>query len=262
MTTKETIFITGGNSGIGLGLAQAYHKRGAQVIIGGRNEATLARIASEHPGLGFVVMDVADPASVANGSALLAEQYPTLNVLINNAGIQQLLDFRAAVPPPLGAAAAEINTNLTGLINVTSALLPLLRRQGNARIINVSSGLGFVPLVSAPVYSATKAAVHAFTIAVREQLQGTSVRVVELIPPIVATNLHRGQAQRPPRAMGLDQFVQEALAGLDTNRDEVAVGLARMLRVGARFAPKRFLSIVNRTRRGQPAATPREGGVS
>jgi uncharacterized oxidoreductase len=247
--TREAVFITGGSSGIGLGLAQAYHTRGARVIIGGRDAAALERISAAHPGMGFVVMDVADPVAVTAGAALLAEREPGLSLLINNAGVQRLIDFGAASPPAPGVADAEIATNLTGLINVTAALLPLLRGQPAARIVNVSSGLGFVPLVQAPVYSATKAAVHAFTVALREQLRGSSVRVVELIPPIVATNLHRGQGQPPSRAMDLDMFVRAAMIGLDRGHDEVAVGLARVLRVGARVAPGRFLKIVNRARR-------------
>lgn len=262
MTIRETIFITGGSSGIGLGLAQAYHARGARVIIGGRDAAKLEQVVAAHPGMEWVLMDVADPAAVAAGAALLAERAPGLNVLINNAGVQHLLDFGAATPPLPGAADSEIATNLTGLINVTAALLPLLRRQPTARIVNVSSGLGFVPLVRAPVYSATKAAVHAFTVALREQLRGSPVRVVELIPPIVATNLHRNQGQRPPRALELDAFVREALAGLDRGRDEVAVGLARILRVGARVAPGRFLRIVNRARGVKVGAQPTEGGTA
>lgn len=261
MTTDATIFITGGNAGIGLGLAQAYHARGARVIIGGRDAARLEQVAAEHPGMEWLLMDVADLAAVTAGAALLAERAPGLNLLINNAGVQRLLDFGAAESPAPGAADAEIATNLSGLINVTAALLPLLRRQKAARIVNVSSGLGFVPLVRAPVYSATKAAVHAFTVALREQLRGSSVRVVELIPPIVATNLHRDQGARPPRAMELDAFVRVALAGLDGGRDEVAVGLARMLRIGARIAPGRFLNIVNQARGGQADARPTEGGA-
>jgi uncharacterized oxidoreductase len=263
MTTpsSETIFITGGTSGIGLGLAQAYHARGAKVIIGGRNAAALEGVVAAHPGMEGVVMDVADPAAITAGAAVLAERAPGLNRLINNAGVQQFLDFGAADPPAPSAVDAEIATNLTGLINVTAALLPLLRRQPTARIVNVSSGLAFVPLVHAPVYSATKAAVHAFTVALREQLRGTGVRVVELIPPIVATNLHRNLTQVPPRAMTLDAFIREALAGLDRDRDEIVVGLAQVLRVGARVAPKRFLKIINGGRNSEVAARPKNGDV-
>ena len=112
---------------------------------------------------------------------------------------------------------------------MTNAFLPLLKRQPAARLVHVGSGLGYVPLAAAPVYSATKAGVHAFTVALRRQLRGGTVQVVELIPPMVETDLHRGQTHRPPKAMSLEAFVRAAMAGLDAGRNEVVVGLARVL---------------------------------
>ncbi|WP_376096364.1 SDR family NAD(P)-dependent oxidoreductase [Roseomonas sp. CCTCC AB2023176] len=243
-----TVLVTGGASGIGAGLARAFHARGATVVIAGRDPARLARVAGACPGMETEVLDVADPASIARCAAAIGERHPDLDTLVNNAGIQRLLDFAAGIPPDPAAIAEEVNTNLLGLINVTSAFLPLLRRQPAARLVQVGSGLAFVPLVRAPVYSATKAAVHAFTVALREQLRGTAVKVVELIPPVVATELHRGQDRAPPRAMPLDAFVAAAMAGLDSGKDEVNVGLAKVLRVGARVAPGRFLKIINAPR--------------
>ncbi len=248
MKAQDTIFITGGSSGIGLALAQVCRARGATVIIGGRNPDALEQAARACPGLDFVVMDVADREAVARGAAELAQKYPKLNTLINNAGIQRLHDFSAETQPDEPAIDEEIDINLRGLISVTRALLPLLRRQPAAQIVNVSSGLGFVPLVQAPVYSATKAAVHAFTVALREQLRPTGVRVVELIPPLVETNLHRSSGRRPPGAMTMNAFLREAVAGLNSGREEVAVGRARVLRLGARIAPGRMLRIINRGR--------------
>lgn len=247
-TSTDTIFITGGSSGIGAGLAKAFHARGARVIIGGRDSTTLALVADTCPGMETQVIDVADAASVARAARSLDERHPGLNVVINNAGIQRLVDFSG--PSVLSAEQIdpEIDTNLKGLIYVTAAFLPILRRQSAGRLIQVSSGLGFVPLVSAPIYSATKAAVHAFTVALREQLRGSSVQVVELIPPIVATSLHRGQARAPRRAMPLDRFVAQAMRALDTSKDELPIGLAAVLRVGGRLAPGRFLKIVNAAR--------------
>jgi uncharacterized oxidoreductase len=241
----ETVFITGGSSGIGAGLARAFHARGARVVIGGRDLAALGRVAGGAPGMETVRVDVADRASVEACAAELAARFPALSTVINNAGIQRLHDFAAEAPPDAAVIDAELDTNLRGLIHVSRTLLPLLRRQPAARLVQVSSGLAFVPLVQAPVYSATKAAVHAFTVSLREQLRGTPVRVVELIPPVVDTALHRGLARTPPRAMPLEAFVQKAMAGLDTGREEVTVGLARVLTVGARVAPRRFLRLVN-----------------
>ncbi len=195
------------------------------------------------------VLDITDAAAIGRCAADIGARHPQLTMVINNAGVQRLLDFAAEITPGAAQTDLEIDSNLKGLIYVTSAFLPLLRRQPAARLVQVSSSLGFVPLVAAPVYSATKAAVHAFTVALREQLRGSGVRVIELIPPIVATNLHRGQAHQPQRAMPLDAFVAAALRGLDSGRDEVAVGLAALLKVGARLTPGRFLRIVNGSRR-------------
>lgn len=129
---------------------------------------------------------------------------------------------------------------------MTLAGLPLLRRAGRARVVHVGSGLGFVPLAAAPVYSATKAAVHSFTVSLRHQLRGSGVAVVEIVPPAVATALHRDQASAPPRAMPLDAFLDGALRGLDAGREEFGVGLGSVLRIGSRVAPKRLLAVVNR----------------
>jgi uncharacterized oxidoreductase len=243
----DIVLITGAASGIGRGLAEALHARGALVIAAGRNRTALDAVAAACPGMIAEVVDVADATSVAALAARMAEAHPALNVLINNAGMQQLLDFTGDPPDP-AAIAHEIDTNLTGLVQMTAAFLPLLRRQKTARIVQVGSGLGFVPLAAAPVYSATKAAVHSFCISLRHQLRGTGVQVVEIIPPVVETALHRGQSRKPPGAMPLERFVQAALAGLDAGRDEITVGLARVLRVASRALPGLFLRIINKPR--------------
>jgi uncharacterized oxidoreductase len=129
---------------------------------------------------------------------------------------------------------------------MTSEFLPLLRRRKKATLVQVSSGLAFVPLETAPIYSATKAAVHSFCLSLRAQLRETGVRVVELIPPVVETNLHDGQTRRPPRAMKLEEFVKEAMQGLAQGREEINVGMVKALRVGARVAPGRFQRIINK----------------
>ena len=155
--------------------------------------------------------------------------------------------FRST-PPDAATIAREIDTNLKGLIHVSAAFLPLLSRQTAARLVHVGSGLGYVPLAAAPVYSATKAAVHSFTISLRRQLAGSSVQVIEIIPPVVETGLHRGQARKPPNAMPLADFVKASMAGLDAGKAEIAVGLAKVLRIAHRIAPGLFLNIVNKKR--------------
>jgi uncharacterized oxidoreductase len=245
---KDTILITGGNSGIGLGLAQACHARGAKVIIAGRSRERVAVAAAAQPGMEMAVVDVADSDSIDLFVADITARFPHLNMVINNAGMQQVLDFAADRPVGADAIAQEVATNLTGLAQVSAGLLPLLKAQPSATLVHVGSGLGYVPLVAAPIYSATKAAVHSFTISLRRQLDGGKVRVVEIIPPVVETHLHRGQTRQPPNAMPLDTFVSAAMKGLDQGQDEIAVGLAKVLRIAHRIAPGLFLKIVNKQR--------------
>lgn len=245
--TQEIVLVTGAGSGIGRGLAEAFAARCARVIAAGRTREPLDALAARRPGIEVEILDVADPAAVRACAARVAERHPGLTTLVNNAGIQRIIDFNAA-PHPDEILAEEIDINLRGLIEVTNAFLPLLGRQKAARLVQVGSGLGYVPLAAAPIYSATKAAVHAFTIALRHQLRASSVRVIEIIPPVVDTGLHRGQSRKPHRAMPLDAFVREAMAGLDAGRDEIPVGLAKVLRTGSRAAPGLFFRIINKPR--------------
>lgn len=249
MATKQTVFITGGGSGIGMGLASAFHARGAKVIIGGRDLAKLETVAARHPGMDVITIDVTQPQSIAECFRALEARYPSLDTVINNAGIQNLIDFRADRATLDDMLDREIDTNLKGFMRVSSASLPVLLRQPHARLIHIGSGLAFVPLVAAPVYSATKAAVHSFSISLREQLKTTSVKVIEVIPPVVETDLHASLEVRPPNPMPLDRFIAATMAGFDADRPEIAVGLARALTIGSRIAPSFFLKIVNKYRK-------------
>ena len=243
-----TVLVTGGGSGIGAGLAAAFHARGAQVIIAGRTREKLDAVAARHPGMVAEVVDVANAGQVAALAKRVAAGFPNLDTVVNNAGIQTLFDFTQQEPLDMAALGAEVDVNLKGLIYVANAFLPLLKRQPKARLIHIGSGLGYVPLAAAPVYSATKAGVHSFTVSLRRQLSGGTVKVVEIIPPVVETDLHRGQARRPPRAMKLEAFVATAMKGLDAGRNEIPVGLARVLRTASRVAPGLFLNLVNKAR--------------
>lgn len=226
--TGNTILITGGTSGIGLGLALRFRQAGNNVIVAGRRKDLLDRIASEHPGIATLVLDVTDPASIAQARQTVTRTHPDLNVLINNAGIQlpePLLDASS-----LRIAEDTVATNLLGPIRMANAFLPHLAAQEEATVINVSSGLAFVPLPSTPTYNATKAAVHSFTESLRVQLAGTSVQVIELIPPAVRTTL-MGQ-QDNEHAMPLDDFLTEAVSLLHTQPDakEILVENVKFLR--------------------------------
>jgi uncharacterized oxidoreductase len=204
----NTILITGGGSGIGRGLAESFHALGNDVIIASRRRDALAETAAANPGMKFLSVDIRDPASIRAFVAQVIAEFPTVNVLINNAGImrrENLLEQQ----PDLADAEAVIATNLLGPIRLTAALLPHLQKQPNAAIINVSSGLAFMPMARTPTYCATKAALHAYTLSLRAQLRYTSVEVIELIPPFVATHLMDGYNN--PRAMPLEKFIAETM---------------------------------------------------
>ncbi|MES2435598.1 MAG: SDR family oxidoreductase [Pseudomonadota bacterium] len=211
-STANTILITGGTSGIGLALAQGLVAQGNTVIIAGRRQALLDQAATAIPNLQTLTLDVSDIGALSTVAADLIARFPALNVLINNAGIMLAEDL---LSPPDGTAEATITTNLLAPITLTTALLPHLRAQSAATVVNVTSGLAFVPWAGTPTYSATKAALHSYTQSLRHQLRGTSVEVLELAPPAVQTDLMPGHAQNP-HAMPLADFITESL-GLLSN---------------------------------------------
>jgi uncharacterized oxidoreductase len=237
----NTIFITGGGSGIGRGLAEALHKLGNQVIISGRRKGYLDATTRANPGMQSVELDVEDPASIARVANQLISDYPGLNVLVNNAGIMQIDDAAGAVDEAL--LQSTIATNLLGPIRLTSALIEHLKKQESATIINVSSVLGFVPLAFAAVYSSTKAALHSYSQSLRYKLGGTSVKVLELAPPWVQTDLLNSNDE--PRAMPLAQFIEETMEILGSDAEEIVVEKGQPLRdsTGPEAAP--FVKLFN-----------------
>ncbi len=228
--TGNTILITGGGTGIGRALAEAFLARGNTVVITGRRRSALEETAAANPGLTFAVLDIADPDAITAFAATVGRDHAALNVVINNAGImsvENVLDD----PFDLSTAEATIATNFLGPIRLTAALLPHLLEQPRATIVTVSSGLAFVPLAATPTYSATKAAIHSYSQSLRHQLQGTSVEVLELAPPAVATDLMPGHAQNP-NSMPLDAYIAESMAQFEANppSGEILVQRVRMLR--------------------------------
>ncbi|WP_405959572.1 SDR family NAD(P)-dependent oxidoreductase [Streptomyces sp. NBC_00024] len=228
--TGNTILITGGTSGIGLGLALRLHEAGNKVIVAGRRKELLDEITAEHPGIDALVLDVADPDSIARARETVAASHPGLNVLVNNAGIQLL----ESVLDPAGLQVAEdhVATNLLGPIRMTYAFLPLLVGKPDAVVMNVTSALAFVPFPITPTYSATKAALHSFSESLRIQLAGADagVQVIEVVPAGVRTTL-MGQ-QDSEQSMPLDDFLTEALDLLREKPDakELVVEPARFIR--------------------------------
>ena len=230
--TGNTLLITGGGSGIGRGLAEAFLALGNRVIIAGRRQSALDETLAANPGMSALTLDVEDPASIRDVAARLTRDFPELNVLINNSGIMRRENLLTQ-SEDLADAEAIVSTNLLGPIRLTAALLPLLRMQPRSAIINVTSGLAFVPLVFTPTYCATKAALHSYTQSMRYQLQGTGVEVLELVPPYVATHLMDGAAD--PRAMPLDKFIAEVMEILKTQpgATEICVENVKRLRFAA-----------------------------
>jgi uncharacterized oxidoreductase len=227
--TGNTILITGGGSGIGRGLAEAFHALGNQVIIAGRRLQMLDETTQANPGMKSLTVDMVNADAIAKFAAQAVEQFPSINVLINNAGIMRS-ERLTAQQADLADAEAIVATNLLGPIRLTAALLPHLQKQSSAAIINVSSGLAFVPLVYTPTYSATKAAIHSYSQSLRYQLRSTPVEVIELAPPYVQTHLMDGADD--PRAMPLKEFLQEVMEILKTQPTpaEILVERAKGLR--------------------------------
>ncbi len=224
----NTILITGGTSGIGLGLARRFHADGNTLVIAGRREQQLTAVTAEHPGMDSVVLDVEDPDSIRDAIAGVSQKHPDLNVVINNAGM--MLPEDLTDPRHLDVAERTVTTNLLGPIRVLTHVVPLLTAQPRATIINVSSGLAFVPLPMTPTYCATKAAIHSYTQSLRVQLAGTGVQVIELVPPAVQTDL-MGQAARG-QGMALEGFLTEVMDLLRDTPDakEICVPDVLMMR--------------------------------
>lgn len=227
----NTILITGGTSGIGRGLAEAFHQRGNQVIISGRREDRLKEICSRRSGIAYFVLDVTNPESIHNVAREVIAKFPALSCVINNAGVQMHVSNVHSLDD--SDAQKEIETNLLGPIRVTAAFLAHLENKSNATVVNVSSGLGFVPMARFPVYCATKAALHSWTLSLRHQLRNSGVKVIEIIPPWVATELggpSKPSPNPPDRGpMPLDVFIRETMTELESGADELAVGDAKRL---------------------------------
>jgi uncharacterized oxidoreductase len=228
--TDNTILVTGGGSGIGRGLAESFHKLGNKVIIAGRRQDVLDNTAKANPGICSMNLDINDADAIRAFADRVTAEHPDLNLLINNAGIMRIENLKAS-PASLNDSEAVIVTNLLGPIRLTAALLPHLLKQPDAVIINVSSGLGFVPLPVTPTYSATKAALHSYTLSLRVQLADTPVEVIEIIPPAVATDLTPGRSPNV-RMMSLPDYIEQTMQILQTQPtpNEICVENVKFLR--------------------------------
>jgi uncharacterized oxidoreductase len=219
--TGNTIFITGGGSGIGRGLAEALHAKGNKVIISGRRKALLEEVTKANSGMEFVELNIDDPTSIETVAKKLIADHPELNVLINNAGIMTFDGVQGVVDDK--TVSSIITTNLLGPIRMTSALIEHLKSKPDAYIAYTTSGLAFVPLAPTATYSATKAALHSYLLSQRYLLKDTSVKVLEIAPPYVQTELTGAGQATDPRAMPLKDYIDETIEVLGTDANEVLV---------------------------------------
>ena len=234
--TGNTMLITGGTSGIGRMLAEAFHDLGNTVIVAGRRQTLLDEVSAARPGITGLQLDLDDPASVQRAGDQIRERFALLNVLVANAGISSMEDMTA---PGWDSATAEamVQTNITGVLRQFAAFLPMLNGKDGAAVMTTTSNLAFVPRAIFPTYCATKAFLHSYLQSLRWQLRGTNVEVLELAPPYVATELSGKHQASDPRAMPLDAFVAEVMTLLgraDHPGGEVLVRRARDTRTAER----------------------------
>jgi uncharacterized oxidoreductase len=237
--TNNTILITGGSTGIGLELAKQLQKRGNKVIVTGRNQAKLDSAKEKVPGIHVVRSDVSKLADVEELYAQVTRDYPDLDVLINNAGVMKTINLHTE-DPPLEDLGEEIDINFVGPVRLVRRFLAHLKSKPEAAIVNVSSGLAYVPFPIAPIYSATKAALHSFTLSLRVQLKNTHVKVFELAPPTTETELlssFDADDMKGIAVMKLDEMVADCIRGMESDRFEIRPGQSNQLRFMNRLAP-------------------------
>jgi uncharacterized oxidoreductase len=233
--TGRTILITGGSAGIGLAFALKFLELGNEVIATGRRQALLDQLKAKHPKLHTIQGDVADPAQIAALAARVKADFPKLDVLMNNAGV--MLSKNLKVPAAdLTGLMVEMDINVGGVIRMTSAFIDILTAN-KGTVINVSSGLAFVPLPPAPIYCATKAAIHSYTQSLRFQLEETGVEVIELMPPAVKTDLTAELAENGASMITTDELVKQSFASLKSGALEIWPGQTKQLAILRRLAP-------------------------
>ncbi len=257
---KRTILITGGTSGIGLELAKQLHQRGNTVIVTGRDQEKLDAAKRVLPGVHTFKSDVSDPRAIAALHERVLAQFPALDTIVNNAGIMRNLNLNQE--RDLNDLAREIEINLSGPVRMVQQFLPHLKTCQGALIVNVSSGLAFIPFPASPVYCATKAAIHSFTQSLRVQLDGTGVTVIELAPPAVETPLLRGEfAEEMEGQKGMDVklLAKRAIAGIEAGKVEIRPGLSNVLKAMSRIAPQFMLKQMAKMAKPKKTRPPLKG---
>jgi uncharacterized oxidoreductase len=240
----NTILITGGTSGIGFEMAKQLLAKGNQIIITGRDQARLQKAKQALPKIHIIRSDVSKTQDIQALYTQVTKEFPALNILINNAGIMKTVNLQNGVDS-LDSLTEEIEINLNGPIRMTKIFLQHLKNKEESAIINVSSGLAFVPLPTTPVYCATKAGLHSFTQSLRVQLKNTNVKVFELAPPATETELLAGtmsaEDRRGVSVMSVQKMVEVAVQGLTANKFEIRPGQSNQLKFMSRVAPEFIL---------------------
>jgi uncharacterized oxidoreductase len=246
-TSGNTVLITGGTSGIGFELATQLAKRGNRVIVTGRARPALEAARERLPDVAFIESDVSDGRAIVELHRRVLAEFPQLNMLINNAGIMRKINLHT-FGPGLDDITREVDINLGGTIKMVMQFLPHLKAQGHAAIVNVTSGLAFNPYPISPIYGATKAAIHSFTQSLRIQMKNTNVKVFELAPPAVDTQLNHAFAQdlKGTPLMSVTKLVDEALKGIEKDRLEIRVGFANVSKLMSRLAPGFILKLLSK----------------
>lgn len=244
---NSTVLITGGTSGIGLELVKQLTEQGAKLLITGRNTDALNETKRKFPAIQAFQSDVSNPVDIVQLYQDVTRKFPDLNIIINNAGLMRLIDLQDAALD-LEDINREIATNLSGTIQMVHQFLPHLITKQSAGIVNVSSAIAFMPYSLAPVYSASKAGVHAYTQALRLQLEETNVKVFEIIPPGVNTNLQNDWVQQPDpsQMMRVDKMVNVAIDGLLKDKPEIRPFLVSVIKAASRIAPGLLLKLGHR----------------
>lgn len=244
--THNTILITGGTSGIGYELARQLCESNT-VIITGRNQEKLDKAKVDLKHVHTFKCDVANPQEIIHLYEAVTQQFPELNILINNAGIMKKVDLQHEID--LETLTQEINTNFSGVVRMCQQFIPHLKQQKTAAIINVSSALAFAPIVSTPVYCATKAAVHSYTQSLRVQLRNTNVKVFELAPPAIETpliNEFDATEQESMKLMNVTKLVKIAIDGIKEDKEEIRPGQSNILKMVSRISPNAALNVLNK----------------
>jgi len=246
-TTGNTVLITGGATGIGLSLAEAFVNNNNKVVICGRREAQLREAKKKLPQIHYTVCDLSNESKRKFLYEWVCSNFSDINILVNNAGIQRMINFKRGVNE-LFFGEDEIEVNLKAYIHLCALFTPLFLEKEGAAIINISSGLCFVPIAIMPVYCATKAAIHSFSQSLRVQLNDTSVKVFEVIPPTVDTELDKGaREKRDQKDRGIPpvEVAKATMKALENNQYEVAIGMAENLKTGSRANPEQVLRKIN-----------------